>query len=120
MDQNVGQVRPSADGVKTIYVRDYPVCVAIRYFVADRAGRDRIARQVRPLRIVDESGIGALVLVHEAEHVAMPAADECQVEKAALARVQVVLQRFEPRAWPRALKAAVAYDAQLAPEYHGC
>lgn len=66
-------------------------------------------------------GVGLQVALHEAEHVALNSSDECQVEKAARAKVNDLIARLgDPDSIIAEQAAATASDGLLPPEYHGC
>ena len=96
------------------------VCLAAQYAGATRQERNQIAAANPKLVMFDVLGSGLLDLLHEAEHVALRSRDECQVEKAAYAKVRVLLRRFAPRLYPLTTASAARRHFSLPPSYRGC
>jgi len=96
------------------------VCLAARYAGANRQERNRIAAAHPNLVMFDVLGSGLMILLHEAEHVALQSRNECQVEKAAYAKVHVLLRRFAPRLYPLTMASATRYHSGRPASYRGC
>lgn len=108
-------------GRPTIGVYGAYGCAALWYTGASSLERVRLQAVNREVFFTERVGIGLLVDLHEATHVALHSADECLVEKRALALLPVLLHRYFRRWFANvALIAAQGYDASLPAEYHGC
>lgn len=96
-------------------------CGALVYASAS-AGERNVIRRINPGVDFDRMvGVGLQVALHEAEHVALNSSDECQVEKAARAKVNDLIARLgDPDRIIAEQAAATASDALLPAEYHGC
>lgn len=114
-----GQVAWTADGPQHIELQNR-ICLAVRFVAANRQERNQIAAERPSVFMAQVVGVGLLVALHEAEHVALVSFDECKVEKAALRKVPVLLKRFMPLLWQSALAFARDYDRGLPASYHGC
>jgi hypothetical protein len=97
------------------------VCGGLLY--ASASPRERAAlRRLNPrVAFVRLEGVGLLVMLHEAQHVALGSADECRAEAAAMAELPALVAQLvaEPER-AAVLAIARASDAQLPAAYHGC
>ncbi len=95
------------------------VCLAARFAAADREERSRIAL-AHHRAMYEVLGVGMLALLHEAEHVALQSRNECQVEKAAYAKVPILLRQFGPRLFRQTMASAKDYHDHLPASYRDC
>jgi hypothetical protein len=97
------------------------VCGGLLY--ASASPRERAAlRRLNPrVAFVRLEGVGLLVLLHEAQHVALHTADECRAEAAAMAELPALVAQLVAASERAAVLAiARASDAGLPAAYHGC
>ena len=103
-------------------VRLGPLACGALIYASASVGERNVIRRINPGVDFDRLvGVGLQVALHEAEHVALNSSDECQVEKAARAKVNDLIARLGDPARVTAEEAsAAASDGVLPPEYHGC
>lgn len=96
-------------------------CGALLYGSASPSERSQIRRMNPKVDFDKLVGLGLQVALHEAYHVSMNSPNECQVEKAARAKVNDLIARLgDPDRINAEQAAATASDALLPAEYHGC
>lgn len=116
--QSDGRIVP---GVLDIIQLGPKACGALLY--ASESPSERLAtRRMNPGVDFDSLlGVGLQVALHEANHVGLNSADECLVEKKTRAEVNGLIVKLGDSARVTAEEAAaVASDAALPAQYHGC
>lgn len=96
-------------------------CGGLLYASASASERAALRRLNRGVDFDKVLGVGLLVALHEANHVALNLTNECLVEKKTLSEVDRLIVRYADPGHAAAASAAAARDDErLPPNYRGC
>lgn len=109
---DLGETWWDANGPTRILLLNNDACLAARFAAANREGRNRIAAANRNVSISQLYGVGLLIILHEAEHVALRSRDECLVERTAYRKLPTLLRMFAPRLAPVSLMDAASFNRE--------